>query len=425
MNRILIAGGGASGMMAAIIAARRGARVDLIEQNERLGKKLFITGKGRCNLTNNCSHEELMEAVVTNAHFLYGTFSRFDNFSAIRFFEELGVPTKVERGGRVFPKSDHSSDIIRAMTKEMKNLGVRIHLNSKVSGLLLVQGEGAEKGLKVRGVVLENGQKLPADAVIVSSGGLTYPSTGSTDDGYSFARAAGHTILPCRPALVPLITREAYIQELQGLSLKNVILRVWKGKKKLYEKFGELLFTHYGISGPLALNASSYIAKALEKGELRAEIDLKSALSEEQLDRRLLRELTEHHAQSFRNAIGSLFPSKLRPVAVKLSGISPEKTARDITKEERKAFGYLIKHFPLTIVKTADYDQSIVTQGGISVREIDPKTMESKKASGLFFTGEVLDLDAITGGFNLTIAWSTGYTAAMAATGRHSPEDEM
>lgn len=414
MKKILIIGGGASGMMAAIQAASAGSSVHIFEQNEKLGKKLFITGKGRCNFTNDCDRDLLFDSVVTNSRFLFSSFSRFDNHSAIDFFERLGVKTKVERGGRVFPASDHSSDIIKAMEREMKRLGVVVHLGSRVTGLVLDQGKSGE-GTEVKGVLLENGAQIEGSAVIVSCGGLTYPLTGGCDWGLRLAEQAGHTIVPTRPALVPLVTKEDYIPRMQGLSLKNVTLTIPYGKKKKYQKFGEMLFTHYGISGPLALTASSYIAKELESRELPAFIDLKPALTDEQLDSRLVREFAENGQKEFKNAIGSLFPARLRPVIVELSGIDPFKPARDITKEERSSFLKLIRSFPMTITGTGEYNESIVTQGGIKVKEIDPKTMESRLVKGLYFTGEELDLDAVTGGFNLTIAWSTGYTAGLSA----------
>lgn len=416
MKKILIIGGGASGMMAAIQAAQAGASVHLFEQNEKLGKKLFITGKGRCNFTNDCERDVLFESVVTNSRFLFSSFSRFDNHSAIRFFEQLGVKTKVERGGRVFPASDHSSDIIRALEKEMKKLGVILHLGSRVTGLILEEEKCGDQN-RVTGIRLENDACIKGDAVIVCCGGQTYPLTGGCDWGLRLAEQAGHTIAATRPALVPLVTREDYIPKLQGLSLKNVTLTILYGKKKKYQKFGEMLFTHYGISGPLALTASSYIAKDLESHELQASIDLKPALTDEQLDNRLVREFTENGQKEFKNAIASLFPAKLRPVMIELSGIDPYKPARDISREERSAFLKLIRNFPMTIIGTGDYNESIVTQGGIKVKEVNPKTMESKKAAGLYLAGEELDLDAVTGGFNLTIAWSTGYAAGRAAAG--------
>ncbi|MEE0954522.1 MAG: NAD(P)/FAD-dependent oxidoreductase [Eubacterium sp.] len=416
MKKILIVGGGASGMMAAIQAASSGAAVHLFEQNEKLGKKLFITGKGRCNFTNDCDRDVLFDSVVTNSRFLFSAFSRFDNHSAIRFFENSGLKIKTERGGRVFPASDHSSDVIKTLENEMKRAGVVIHLGSRVTGLIFSQPSDGEKRAVV-GIRLENGSEISGDAVIVSCGGLTYPLTGGCDSGLRLAEQAGHTIVPTRPALVPLAVKESYIPRLQGLSLKNVILTIPYGKKKQYKKFGEMLFTHYGISGPLVLTASSYIAKELESHELPASIDLKPALTDEQLDKRLVREFTENGQKEFKNAIGSLFPAKLRPVMVELSGIDPCKPAHDITREERSAFLSLIRRFPMTIAGTREYNEAIVTQGGIKVKEVDPKTMESKKVRGLYFTGEELDLDAVTGGFNLTIAWATGYVAGRCAAG--------
>ena len=404
MSKILVVGGGAAGMMAAVTAARRGKNVLLLEKNEKLGKKLFITGKGRCNLTNSAEVEELFNAVVSNPKFLYSSFYSFTNEQVIGFFEELGVKTKVERGGRVFPESDHSSDVIRALEQEMKRLGVRISLGTEVKEILTEDG-------RAKGVRLSSGRTIAADAVIVATGGISYPSTGSTGDGYRFARECGHKVTDLSPALVPMEVKEWYAKELMGLSLRNIGIRITDGKKKLYEEFGEMLFTHYGVTGPVILSASSIVGKKLKEHPLTLHIDLKPALTEEQLDKRVLREFEANHNRQFKNAVDSLFPAKLKPVAIELSGIPEEKKVNEVTKEERLHFVRLIKDFSMTLTGLRGYHEAIITKGGVSVKEIDPGTMESKLVKGLYFAGEVLDLDAVTGGYNLQIAWSTGYLA--------------
>lgn len=407
MSKVLVIGGGAAGMMAAITAAANGGEVLLLEKNEKLGKKLFITGKGRCNITNAADTEDLFSAIVSNPKFLYSSFYSFTNSQVIDFFEGLGVKTKIERGGRVFPASDHSSDVIRALEREMEQLGVEIYLQAEVKELIL-------KEHVIKGVVLTSGKKLYADTVIVATGGISYPSTGSTGDGYRFAKACGHQVTEILPSLVPMEVKEWYAKELMGLSLRNIEICVTDGKKKLYQEFGEMLFTHYGVTGPVILSASSIVGKKLKEKELTLHIDLKPALSEEQLDKRVLREFETNHNRQFKNAVDSLFPSKLRPVIVELSGIPEEKKVHEITKEERLHFVRLIKDFSMTLTGLRGYKEAIITKGGVSVKEIDPSTMESKLVKGLFFAGEVLDLDAVTGGFNLQIAWSTAYLAAQA-----------
>ena len=405
MSKVLIIGGGAAGMFAAVVAAERGHQVTVFEKNDRLGRKLFITGKGRCNLTNACGAEELFEAVVSNPKFLYSCFYSFSNQDSIAYFERIGLKTKVERGERVFPVSDHSSDVIKVLENEMKRLGVRILLKTTVTGILEKEGRAA-------GVVLKDGTTVTGDACIVATGGLSYPSTGSTGDGYRFAQAAGHTVVPCMPALVPMEAKETWIPQLQGLSLRNVRAVVRDGNKRLYEDFGEMLFTHYGVSGPLMLTASSFAGRYLLEKELTLEIDLKPALTDEQLDHRVQRDFEENQNRQFKNALNRLFPAKLIPVMVSLSGIDAKKQVNAITREERRRFVDLIHCLPVTLTGLRDYREAIITKGGIKVKEIDPSTMESKRMRGLFFAGEVLDLDAITGGFNLQIAWSTAYAAA-------------
>ena len=408
MSNVIVVGGGAAGMMAAVFAARNGQNVQLLEKNEKLGKKLFITGKGRCNITNAADIEDLFTAVISNPKFLYSGFYSFTNQQVIDFFEELGVKTKIERGNRVFPVSDHSSDVIAAFSRELKSLGVSVSLHTEVRELLCEQD-------KVCGVLLTNGKKMKADAVIVATGGISYPSTGSTGDGYRFAKETGHRVTELLPSLVPMEVRQWYAKELQGLSLRNIEICITDGKKKLYEEFGEMLFTHYGVTGPVILSASSVVGKTLRKKELTLHIDLKPALSEEQLDKRILREFDANHNKQYKNSIDSLFPAKLKPVMIELSEIEPEKKVNEITKEERQRLVHLIKDFTMTLTGLRSYNEAIITKGGVSVKEVDPGTMESKKMKGLYFAGEVLDLDAVTGGYNLQIAWSTGYLAGMNA----------
>lgn len=412
MSHVIVVGGGAAGMFAAIAAAKNGHQVTLYEKNEKLGKKIFITGKGRCNITNAADMEELFDAVVTNSKFLYSSFYGYTNQNVIDFFEDAGVPVKIERGNRVFPISDHSSDVIRALEREMKKVGVKVCLNTEVKSV------EAEKG-KFKKVVLKDTTTQTADACIVATGGLSYRSTGSTGDGFRFAENVGHKVTQCFPSLVPMETKEPWICELQGLSLRNVEAKILDGKKELYKDFGEMLFTHFGVSGPLIISASSYVGKKFmdkngQKKELTLEIDLKPALTEEQLDQRVLRDFEENHNRQFKNAITKLFPTKLIPVMLELGGIDPEKKVNSIEKEERKQFVHLIKHFRMTLTGLRDYPEAIITKGGVNVKEFDPGTMESKLVKGLYFAGEVLDLDALTGGFNLQIAWSTGYAAGNA-----------
>lgn len=412
MSHVIVVGGGAAGMFAAIAAAKNGHQVTLYEKNEKLGKKIFITGKGRCNITNAADMEELFDAVVTNSKFLYSSFYGYTNQNVIDFFEDAGVPVKIERGNRVFPISDHSSDVIRALEREMRKVGVKVCLNTEVKSV------EAEKG-KFNKVVLKDTTTQTADACIVATGGLSYRSTGSTGDGFRFAENVGHKVTQCFPSLVPMETKEPWICELQGLSLRNVEAKILDGKKELYKDFGEMLFTHFGVSGPLIISASSYVGKKFmdkngQKKELTLEIDLKPALTEEQLDQRVLRDFEENHNRQFKNAITKLFPTKLIPVMLELGGIDPEKKVNSIEKEERKQFVHLIKHFRMTLTGLRDYPEAIITKGGVNVKEIDPGTMESKLVKGLYFAGEVLDLDALTGGFNLQIAWSTGYAAGNA-----------
>ncbi|MBO5371316.1 MAG: NAD(P)/FAD-dependent oxidoreductase [Lachnospiraceae bacterium] len=404
MKKVIIIGGGPAGMFAALSAAQKGHSVVLLEKNEKLGKKLYITGKGRCNITNAGDMENLFANVMTNRKFLYSAFYAYDNFRVIDFFEEHGVKTKIERGNRVFPVSDHSSDVINALSRALKQAGVEVHLHTKVKELLI-------EDTCIKGVRLEDGTILNSDAVILATGGFSYQSTGSTGDGYHFAKTCGHKVTDIEPSLVPFTTIESYVTNMQGLALKNVKVTIKKGKKVVFEDFGEMLFTHFGVSGPLMLSASSIVGKELKKQTLSMTIDLKPALSVEQLDLRLLREFDENKNKQFKNAIHGLLPSKMLPVILELSEIDLEKKVNEITREERSHLIQLLKAFPITLDGLRDFNEAIITRGGISVKEVNPSTMESKIISGLYFAGEVLDLDAMTGGYNLQIAWSTGFLA--------------
>ncbi|QNM05681.1 BaiN/RdsA family NAD(P)/FAD-dependent oxidoreductase [Qiania dongpingensis] len=423
MKRIIVVGGGAAGMMAAIGAAEKKNQVILLEKNEKLGKKLFITGKGRCNVTNDCDVETLLSHVVTNSKFLYSAFYGFSSRDMKDFLETRGLRLKTERGNRVFPLSDHSSDVIACLERELKRLRVEVRLREAVKEIVMEDAaEEAESGNKdskrIKGVLTDRGEFCGADAVILATGGLSYASTGSTGDGYRFASAAGHTITELSPALVPFEAEEEWVKELQGLSLRNVSLKISSGKKVLYEEFGEMLFTHYGVSGPAVLSGSSIVTRQIRKVPLLLSIDLKPALSREQLDHRILRDFGEAKNRQFKNSLGSLYPSKLIPVIIKRSGISGDKRVNEISREERETLVSLTKAFTVTLTGLRDYKEAIITQGGVKVREIDPATMESRLVRGLYFAGEMLDLDAVTGGYNLQIAWSTGYAAGQSAGGQ-------
>ena len=424
MKKIAVIGGGAAGMMAAVTAAQTGCRVVLYEKNEKLGRKLFLTGKGRCNLTNACDMESLLEHVVTNPKFLYSAFYGFDNRKVMEWFEKAGCPLKTERGERVFPVSDHSSDVIKALTGQLIHWNVELRMKTEVKGLATAPNEeGAET---IKGVKLSDGTVEKADAVILATGGLSYPLTGSTGDGYRMAAEAGHTVKQTFPALVPFVIQESWCGQMQGLSLKNVSVRLSQGgKKPFYEGFGEMLFTHFGVSGPLVLSASSYYAGLKKKEDVKLHLDLKPALTEEQLDKRLLRDFEENKNKQFKNSLGGLFPAKLIPVMISLSDIDGEKKLHEITKEERRCFVRRMKDMEMTVSGTGDYAEAVITRGGVHVKEVNPSTMESKKMKGLYFAGEVLDVDALTGGFNLQIAWSTGYEAGEAAAGKSAADESM
>ena len=403
MTDVIIIGGGAAGCFAAVWAARYGKSVIVFEKNEKLGRKLRITGKGRCNVTNNSSTDEHMKNIPVNPRFLYSSFSNFDADSTMEFFEGLGVPLKTERGNRVFPVSDNANDIADALAREMKNLGVQV-VHSRVTKL--ITENGAVKGVKA------GGQEYPCSSVIIACGGKSYPNTGSTGDGYTLAESVGHTVTELKPSLVPLTSPDRYCTEMMGLSLRNVTLKLMDGEKAIYSEMGEMLFTHFGVSGPLVLSASSHI-RDMQPNRYKLLIDLKPALTAEQLDARIQRDFAENLNRDFSIGIRALLPAKLIPVAVKLSGISPQQKVNGITKEQRHKFGELLKAFPVRISGFRPIDEAIITSGGVSTKEIDPKTMGSRLCSGLFFAGEVIDVDAYTGGFNLQIAFSTAYTAAL------------
>ena len=402
MTDTIIVGGGAAGCMAAIQAARLGKSAVIFERNGNIGRKLRITGKGRCNVTNNSTVEEHMANIPVNPRFLYSAYSGFDAYDTMNFFEELGVPLKTERGNRVFPVSDNAEDIVAALGRELKRLGVKI-IGERVTSLILENGCCC-------GVVAGD-MEYRSNSVLIACGGKSYPNTGSTGDGYTLAKSAGHTITDLKPGLVPLVSPDKYCADLMGLSLRNVTLSLYDGQKLLFSELGEMLFTHFGVSGPLVLSASSHLRK-ISPDRCRLVIDLKPGLTPEQLDSRLQRDFAENLNRDFSNGIRGLLPAKMIPVIIALSGIPADKKVNSITREERHAFGELIKAFPVRISKFRPIDEAIVTSGGVSIKEISPKTMESKITPGLFFAGEVIDTDAYTGGFNLQIAFSTAYAAA-------------
>lgn len=411
MSRIIVIGGGPAGMLAAISAARGKHEVHLLEKNEKLGKKLFITGKGRCNITNACEEEELFQSIIRNPKFFYSAFYSFTNDQVMEFFESNGLPIKIERGNRVFPNSDHSSDVIGKLRQLLQREGVDIQLNTIVTQIY------QENGV-IQAVKTKTGKKLFCDAVILATGGFSYQGTGSSGDGYEFAKRMGHKIMPLLPSLVPFEASEDYVKQLQGLSLRNVKVTIGKehsaqGRRSgvIYEAFGEMMFTHFGVSGPVILSGSSILNDYNDKMPLKLTIDLKPALTKEQLDKRILREFEANSNRQYKNAVSNLFPAKLIPVMIALSRIHPDKKVNEITKEERRRLIEYTKGFPVTLTKMRDFDEAIITRGGICVKEVNPSTMESRLIKGLYFAGEILDLDALTGGFNLQIAWSTGYLA--------------
>lgn len=404
MSKVLIVGGGAAGMMAAISAAKNCHEVHIFEKNEKLGKKIYITGKGRCNLTNSSDLEEFFNNIVTNKKFLYSSIYTFTNDATTEFFKEAGLDIKIERGNRVFPVSDKSSDVIRCLEKELKELDVKIHLKTGVKDVVCKNGM-FEK------IILDNGSEVKGDALIIATGGISYAATGSTGDGYRFAKDSGHNIIKTEPSLVPLDSNDEFIKELQGLSLKNVNASLYSESKLVHEDFGEMLFTHFGVSGPIILSISSFIKD--KHKNLKLVIDLKPALDEQQMDKRLLRDFEEFKNKSFKNSLEKILPKKLIPVIISQSGISPDKKVNEITKSERNNLSNTIKGLKINISGRRGFKEAIITRGGVDVKDIDPSTMESKKIKGLYFAGEVIDIDALTGGYNLQLAWSTGYLAGI------------
>lgn len=410
-KNIVVIGGGPAGMMAAAAASANGACVELLEKKDMLGKKLSITGKGRCNITNAAERENFMSGYPGNGRFLYSALNELSNEDVIKFFADNGLKSKIERGNRVFPESDNAKDVVKVMEQNLINKGVKVHTSCKVTGINIAEQ-------KVAGVEIE-GKKIKADAVIIATGGMSYPGTGSTGEGYKWAIAAGHRIIVPRPGLVPLVAGETWVREVQGLSLRNVRVSSFRADgKKINEEFGEMLFTHFGVSGPIILSMSRDIGEYLYKKQKNATllIDLKPALSEEKLDLRLQKDLEKYSRRQFKNALDDLLPRKLIPVVIRLSEIDSDKECNQITREERKKLCYLLKHLCLSIVDTRPIEEAIVTAGGVNVKEINPRTMESKLVKGLFFAGEILDVDGYTGGYNLQAAFSTGFVAGKYST---------
>lgn len=403
--RVIVVGGGAAGMMAAIHSAELSNEVILLEKNEKLGKKIYITGKGRCNVTNNSDIDVIFKNINRNPKFLYSAIYGFDNSCVYSFMENNGCPLKVERGERVFPVSDHASDIIKALTKALNDNNVDIRLNTEVISLIV------EDNL-IKGVILKNRKEIRADKVILATGGVSYPTTGSDGSGLKMAEGLGHTVVSLRPSLIPLIIKEDFVKSLQGLSLKNVELKLISNNKTVFSELGEMIFTHFGISGPLVLSASSFYDLEVEKGrDIYICLDLKPGLSEEQLDKRILKDFELYHNKLFKNSLDDLLPKTMIPVIIELSGIDPYKAVNEVTREERLRLVSLLKKLVLTPIGTSPIEEAIITRGGINVKEINSSTMESKLVGNLFFAGEMIDVDAMTGGYNLQIAWSTGHLA--------------
>lgn len=413
MKNTLIIGGGPAGLMAAISSAKNGDKVTIIEKMNSCGKKLLITGKGRCNITNNAQMDKFMENTPTNPKFLYGVFNNFTNKDIIELLESEGVKTKVERGERVFPVSDRAQDVLEALLHILRKQNVQILTNTTAKRII------TDDEKNVLGVELDDGKEIKADKIILATGGKSYPVTGSTGDGYKLAKELGHTITKIEPSLVPLTSHDEVCKELQGLSLRNVAIQLQICDKVVYKDFGEMLFTHYGVSGPIVLSASSYLVKTknieqiLKEGKVKLEIDLKPALSEEKLDSRILRDFEEQKNKQFKNSLDKLLPQKLIPVIIEKTNINENKKINEITKQERQRLINELKYFKISINGTRPIEEAIVTSGGVNVKEINPKTMESKLISGLYFAGEVIDVDCLTGGYNLQVAWSTGYTAGI------------
>ena len=410
MNNVIVIGGGAAGLMAAVAAAQSAADVTLLERNEKLGKKIYITGKGRCNATNACEPDAFMKSVVKNPRFLYSALNALTPADLMQWFEDHGCPVVVERGDRVFPESQKASDITRAFERELRRQGVNVRLNTRVKSVDVKDG-------RIAGVTLENGMKLTADAVIVCTGGQSYVSTGSTGDGWKWLSDLGHTTFPALPSLVGLTSDEGWVRELQGLSLKNVRLTLTKGKKKLYTELGEMLFTHFGVSGPLVLSASAYMTE-LAPEEVTLAIDLKPGLNAQQLDARILRDVAAAPKKQLSNVLCGLFPARLAEMMAHLCQLDPAKPAGALTREERARLVEKTQSLIIPVSGMRSLNEAIVTRGGVSVKEIDPSTMESRLVEGLYVAGELLDVDALTGGFNLHIAFSTGLLAGRSAGGR-------
>lgn len=411
MKRVVVIGGGAAGVMAAVIAGREGAKVTLLEKMNYVGKKMGITGKGRCNITNACDMSEFIKNTPGNGKFLYGAYERFTNEDLLQLLHDAGLETKVERGGRVFPASDSALDVRNTFMKLMKQYGVDVHLEEPVKKILVDDGT-------VTGVVTDK-ETYHADAVVIATGGKSYPATGSTGDGYILASQVGHTITDIRPSLVPIVTEESWVKDLMGLSLRNVELSVIAKNKVQATMFGEMMFTHFGITGPIVLSLSHTVGKLMRKkniGTIGLDINLKPALSPETLDKRLQKDFDLYSKKQLINGMKDLLPSRLIPLIIELAGIDPQKPINQISKEERQQIGYMLQHMPLTVKGLRPVEEAIVTAGGISLKEFNPKTMESKLVKGLYGAGEVLDIDAFTGGYNLQAAFSTGYVAAMHIT---------
>lgn len=415
-QNIIVIGGGAAGMMAAIAAADAGVSVTLIEKNEKLGKKLYITGKGRCNVTNNSDIQNLLLHVMSNPRFLYSAFHAFDSKKLMYFLENEGLSLKTERGSRVFPASDKSSDVIKTLKNALERRNVKVYYNAEAEKINIENGVFKSVNIKIlnSSSKVKETKAISANAVIIATGGITYSSTGSTGDGYKFAIDTGHKLKETSPSLVPFNIKESFVKELQGLSLRNVELSLTDGKKILYKEMGEMLFTHFGISGPLALSASSYAA-GRDISKMKIIVDLKPALTKQQLNERILRDFSECKNSFFKNSLGRLLPAKLIPVVTVLSGIDDGKKVNSVTKQERLELVDILKEFTMTPVSLRGYNEAVITKGGVMVKEINPSTMESKKVEGMYFAGEVIDVDAMTGGYNLQIAWSTGYLAGISA----------
>ena len=407
--KVLVVGGGPAGMMAAIAATYNGNQVTIIEKNEKLGKKLFITGKGRCNVTNAGDMDDIRNHILSNPKFMYSAFYEYTNRDVIDFFENEGVRTKVERGNRVFPESDKSSDIIKALTGKIRELGIEVLLNTKV---LEIKTDTVDGNQVFKSVKLDDKSELKGDALIIATGGLSYPVTGSDGDGYKWAEKFGIDIVKPRPALVPVVLKEEDARAMQGLSLKNVCVKFTISGKEISSESGEMLFTHFGVSGPIILSASSLISGRINDNT-KLYIDLKPALDFETLDKRILKDFEKYSNKNFNNSLDDLLPKKMIPIIVKRSGIDPYKKVNVVTAEERQKLVNVIKNLEFTVVGLRSFDEAIITKGGINVKEVNPKTFESKKVKGLYFIGEVLDVDATTGGYNLQIAWSSGYACGI------------